>query len=113
VTIFLELKYSYLSYRSIARQRLGKDIPAEACARNTSSLPKQRISKEDADNREAVFSAWPVPRSYKGTKNVVFESFFLDLGRFLAMAAEGDQEEMARNELDCAKEHFMCDLKRL
>jgi hypothetical protein len=30
-------------------------------------------------------------------------SCYRELGRVLEMAVEGDEEEMARNELDCAK----------
>jgi hypothetical protein len=33
-----------------------------------------------------------------------------EMGRLLEMAVEGDSEEMARNELECAKKDFLCDL---
>jgi predicted NUDIX family NTP pyrophosphohydrolase len=49
-----------------------------------------------------VFSAWSVPRGYKGTEHVV-RITFRELGRVLEMAVEGDREEMARNELEYAK----------
>jgi hypothetical protein len=50
----------------IARQRLGKHIPAEANARNNrTSIAKQRISKHTSLTIEAVFSAWSVQSGYK------------------------------------------------
>jgi hypothetical protein len=40
-------KKNIVTYRSIARQRLGKHIPAEAYARNNrTSIARQRISKQ-------------------------------------------------------------------
>jgi hypothetical protein len=50
----------------IARQRLGKHIPARANARkNRTSIARQRISKHASLTIEAVFSAWPVQRTYE------------------------------------------------
>jgi hypothetical protein len=49
-----------------------------------------------------ALQAWSVPRGYKGTKKVVWESC-QELGRALEMAVEGEWEDMTRNELDCAK----------
>jgi hypothetical protein len=54
------------------------------------------------NNREAVFSAWSVPRDYKGTKKVVWVSCH-EMGGVLEMAVEGDWDEMARRELGGAK----------
>jgi hypothetical protein len=50
----------------IARQRLGKYIPAEANAiNNRTSIARQRISKHAFLITEAVFSAWSVQSGYK------------------------------------------------
>jgi hypothetical protein len=49
-------KYT-VTYRPIARQRLGKHIPAGANA--------QQISKQVSLTVEAVFSAWSVQSGYK------------------------------------------------
>jgi hypothetical protein len=50
----------------IARQRLGKHIPAEANARyNRTSIGRQRISKHACLTVEAVFYAWSVQSGYK------------------------------------------------
>jgi hypothetical protein len=50
----------------IARQRLGKHIPAQAYARNNRTLiARQRISKHASLTREAVFSAWSVQNDSK------------------------------------------------
>jgi hypothetical protein len=50
----------------IARQRLGKHIPAEANARNNkTSIAGQRISKRASLTIEAVFSVWSVQSGYK------------------------------------------------
>jgi hypothetical protein len=50
----------------IARQRLGKHIPAEANSRNNrTSIPRQRTSKHTSLTTEAVFSAWSVHSGYK------------------------------------------------
>jgi hypothetical protein len=50
-----------VTYRAVVRQRLGKNIPAGANARNNStSIARQRISKHASLRAEAVFSVWPV-----------------------------------------------------
>jgi hypothetical protein len=50
----------------IARQRLGKHIPAEAIERNNrTSIAKQRISKHASLTIEAAFSSWSVQSGYK------------------------------------------------
>jgi hypothetical protein len=55
-----------VTYRPIAKQRLGKHIPAEANARNNrTSIARQRISKHYSLSIEIVFSAWSVQRIYK------------------------------------------------
>jgi hypothetical protein len=50
---------------SIARQRLGKHIPAEANAHNRTSITRQRINKHTSLTIEEVFSAWSVQNGYK------------------------------------------------
>jgi hypothetical protein len=51
---------------SIARQRLGKHMPAGAKARNNiTSIAKQRISKHASLTTEAAFSAWSVQSGYR------------------------------------------------
>jgi hypothetical protein len=93
-----------VKYWSIARQRLGKHIPAEAYVRNNrSSIAMQRISKQAYLPIERLcFLRRPYRGVIKETKNVVWGSC-LEFGRVLEMEAEGDWEEMRRNELDCAK----------
>jgi hypothetical protein len=50
----------------IARQRLGKHIPAETNKRNNrTSIARQWISKHASLRTEAVFSAWSVQSGYK------------------------------------------------
>jgi hypothetical protein len=50
----------------IARQRLGKHIPAQANARkNGTFIARQRISKHASLTPEAVFSVGSVQRGYK------------------------------------------------
>jgi hypothetical protein len=62
-----------VTYRPIARQRLGKHISAGANARNIrTSIARQRISKHTL-TIEALFSAWSLQRGYKRTKKVVSE----------------------------------------
>jgi hypothetical protein len=54
------------TYRPIARQRLGKLIPARANARsNRTFSARHRISKHASLRIEAVFSAWSVQSGYK------------------------------------------------
>jgi hypothetical protein len=61
-----------VTYRSIARQRLGKHIPTEAYARNNGApIVRQRISKQAFSTIETEFSARPVPRGCKATKKIV------------------------------------------
>jgi hypothetical protein len=55
-----------VTYTAIARQRLGKHIPAQANARNYRiSIAKQRISKQASLTVEAMFSAWFVRNGYE------------------------------------------------
>jgi hypothetical protein len=58
-------------YRPIARQRLGEHIPTHAYAHNRTSIARQRISKQALSTIDIVFSAWSLPRCYKGTEKVV------------------------------------------
>jgi hypothetical protein len=58
----LKQRNDTVTYRPIARQRLGKHIPAGAKARNRTSTATQRISKHTSLTTEAVFSVWPVHR---------------------------------------------------
>jgi hypothetical protein len=53
--------------------------------------------------QQRLFSAWSVLMGYKGTQKVIWVSCCWELGRVLEMAVEGDWEEMASNESDCAK----------
>jgi hypothetical protein len=125
ITVFLEWKICPLrhivTYRPIARQRLGKHIPTEANSRNIrSSITRKRISKHASLTTEGVFSVWSVQSGYKEgfdwEELVVFRSWdslveeeFIgvsccrELGRVLEMAVQGDCEERARKELDRAK----------
>jgi hypothetical protein len=58
--------FNTVTYRSIARQRLGKNIPAGANASNNrTSTARERISKEASLTIEAVFSAWSLRSGYK------------------------------------------------
>jgi hypothetical protein len=67
------LKRKYIvTYTPIAKQWFGKHIPAEAYARkNRTSIARQRINKQGLSTIDRLFSAWSVPRGYKGTKKVV------------------------------------------
>jgi hypothetical protein len=50
----------------IARQRLSKQIPAQAHSlNNMTSIARQRISKHAFLTIETVFSAWAVQSGYK------------------------------------------------
>jgi hypothetical protein len=63
-----------VTYRPIARQRLGKHIPTGASAlNNRTSVARQEISKQASLTIEAVFSAWSVQSGYKE----VFSSIWL------------------------------------
>jgi hypothetical protein len=54
-----------VTHRPIARQRLGKQVPAGANARNNrTSFARQRISKCFLTIK-AVFSEWSVQSGYK------------------------------------------------
>jgi hypothetical protein len=54
-----------MKYGPIARQRLGKQIPARAYLRNRlASVAGQRVSKQAFSLIEAVFSAWSVQSGY-------------------------------------------------
>jgi hypothetical protein len=56
-----------VAYILIARQRLGKHIPAEAYVRNNRmSITRQRISKEVFSTAGRMFSVWSVPSCYIG-----------------------------------------------
>jgi hypothetical protein len=111
-----------VTYRPIARQRLGKHIPAGANARNNmASIAIQRISKHASLTIEPLFSAWSVQNGYKEEFSweelVVVRSWessaekseqwsgdlCRELGRVLEMSVEGDWEERVRKQLDCEK----------
>jgi hypothetical protein len=110
-----------VTYRSIARQRLGKHIPAEANVRNNrTSIIRQWISKGASLTIEAVSSGWSMQSGYKealswgesvaarSSQGATEDEFiwvrcFRGLGPVLELAAGGDSEEMARKELDCDK----------
>jgi hypothetical protein len=60
----IEFFLNSVRYRPIAKQRLGKDIPAEANERNNrTSIARQRISKYASLTIEAV-SVWFMRSSY-------------------------------------------------
>jgi hypothetical protein len=62
----LQYAYCIVTYRPIARQRLGKHIPAQAYARNNrTSTARQWISQHASLTIEAVFYAWSVQSGYK------------------------------------------------
>jgi hypothetical protein len=55
----------------IARQRLGKQIPAEVNARNSrTSIARQRISKHVSLTVESVFSAYPCTVAEAGRSSI-------------------------------------------
>jgi hypothetical protein len=54
-----------VTYRPIARQRLGKHIPVQAYARNRTSITMQRTSQHTSLAIQAVFSVGSVQRDYK------------------------------------------------
>jgi hypothetical protein len=61
--------------RPIVKQRLDKHIRAQAYARkNSTSITRQRINKQAFSTVDRLFSAFSVPRGYKGTKNVGLSS---------------------------------------
>jgi hypothetical protein len=62
-----EENHEYIvTYRPIARQRLGKHILAQAEGRNNwISIARQRISKQAFSTIERLFSVWSVQSSYK------------------------------------------------
>jgi hypothetical protein len=87
-----------VTYRPIARQRLGKLIAAEAYACNSrTSIARQRISKQAFSTvGRLCFLRGSCRRVIKGQRRS-FECC-RELGRVLEMAVE-----MVRNELDSAK----------
>jgi hypothetical protein len=96
------LEDNIVTCRRIARQRLGKHIPADTYAGNNRTfIARQRISKQAFSTREAALS---VPMSYKGANKVDWESCCCEeLGRVLEVAVQGEWEEIARKGLDRAK----------
>jgi hypothetical protein len=59
-----------VTYVPIARQRLGKHIPAGTNVRdNMTSVARQQRSKYASSTIHAVFSVWYVPRGYKGSES--------------------------------------------
>jgi hypothetical protein len=86
-------------------QLLGKHIPAEAYARkNNTSIARQRISKQAFSRIETLcFLRGPCRGVIKGRRKSFESCFCQELGRVLEMAVQGDWEQMAKKELDCAK----------
>jgi hypothetical protein len=77
----------------IARQRLGKHIPAQGNARNIKTfIVMQRISKHASLTTEAVFSVWPVQSGYKKVFGSIEwseeSSFGTAAGREMSFGAE-------------------------
>jgi hypothetical protein len=59
-----------MTYRPIARQRLGKHIPAGDNARNHgTSIARRRIGKHSSLTIEDVLFAWSVQSRYKEVHN--------------------------------------------
>jgi hypothetical protein len=66
----MTLGYNTVTCILIARQRLAKQIPAEANARNNrTSTARQRRGKHASSTKEAVFPVGSVPRGYKRTQS--------------------------------------------
>jgi hypothetical protein len=75
----------------IARQRLGKHIPAEAKARNNrTSIARQRISQHAFLTIDAVFSALSVQSGYKD----VFGSLEARFGTPICRDTSFEEEEL-------------------
>jgi hypothetical protein len=103
-----------VTYKPIARQRLGKHIPAEDNARNSRTYIARRRC-----------FPWGPPRGYitgssKGAvgccqklREFSWRRVHVSelLGRVLEMAVESNWEEMVRKELGGAKKTYMWDLK--
>jgi hypothetical protein len=94
--------------KSIARQWLGKHITPGAKARNNNkSIARQRISKHASLIIEVAFSAWSVQSVYKeefwSRQQQYKVRYCQELRRVLEMAVQGDSEERVRKELYCDK----------
>jgi hypothetical protein len=96
-----------VTYGSIARQRLGKHIPAGAKARNnTTSITTQRINKHASSSIEAVFSGWPVQsvQQHRVKFGISFRQKLRELSRNGSSSGDGIlRRQMARKEFDCDK----------
>jgi hypothetical protein len=89
-----------VTYRPIARQRFGKNIPA----RKRTSIARQRISKQAFPTTERLcFLRGPSRGIINGQRRSFERVVFQELGRVMEMAAQGDSEEMTRKELGGAK----------
>jgi hypothetical protein len=105
----------------LARQRLGKHIPAEADSRNNrASITRQRIIKDAFLTIEAAFFAWPVRSGYKkglDEKSLLSEVervHLSELSRIGSSSGNGSRRWLRRNcekGIRPCKEVFMCDLK--
>jgi hypothetical protein len=95
-----------LTYRPIARQRLGKHIPRDPTRSTTGRLLLDNGSvntlKTIRYDRRQCFP-WGPPRAYITGSSKGAVSCFQELSRVLERAVKGDWEEMARKELGCAK----------
>jgi hypothetical protein len=97
-----------VTYWSIARQRLGKHIPAGANARNNrTSVARKRISKHASLTTEAVFSAWSLQSCYKEVFSSIERSEESSFGtpacRDMKLNWAGSCGIIARRELGCEK----------
>jgi hypothetical protein len=99
-----------VTYRPIARQRLGKHIPAEAYARNRTSIARQQISKQAFSTIQRLCfllgpCRWVIKRQRRS---------FEFLSRIGSSSGDGSLRRLRRNGkkgIRLWKEDFMCDSK--
>jgi hypothetical protein len=111
------MKQNIVTYRPIARQRLGKHIPAGANAlNNMTSIARQRISKHASLTIEAVFcvvrAKW-LWESVKQCRTEVESSFETPACQNMSLGAEELNwvDNNCKKWIRLWKEDFMCDLK--
>jgi hypothetical protein len=68
---YLTLTQDIVTYRPIAKQRIGKHIPAEAYAlNNRTSIPTQRITKQSSTIERMFFLRGPCREVIKGQRRL-------------------------------------------